>query len=258
MENTESQQWNVLEVAGMKNESGQPQGERLQSYLAHCGVSSRRAAADIALEGRVSINGSVVTERGARVLPGDVVMVDGLVVTPEQVKRYVLLNKKAGYVSSSADEKGRPVAADLLRDSYTERLYSVGRLDMYSTGLLIFTNDGEFAKRLSHPSSQLEKEYIVQTSTPIPRTLGQDFMHGIRISNVFYRCARAEEINAHKMRIVLVEGKNREIRRVFAAYEVGIKSLARVRIGPITDEGLDLGQFRDLSCEEVRMLLANC
>lgn len=230
------------------------QGERLQSYLAHCGVASRRAAADIAAAGRVSINGNVVTERGARVLAGDVVMVDGHVVTPEEVKRYVLLNKPAGYVSSSSDEKGRPVATDLLRGAYTERLYSVGRLDMYSTGLLIFTNDGDFAKRLSHPSAQVEKEYIVQTSTPLPRTLGQDFMHGIRVDDIFYRCAMAEELNARKMRIVLVEGKNREIRRVFAHYNVGIKSLSRVRIGPISDPNLAVGQFRNLSDSEIASL----
>lgn len=230
-------------------------GERLQSYLAHCGVASRRAAADIAAAGRVCINGVVVTERGARVQNGDTVTVDGNVVLPEAVKRYVLLNKPAGYVCSSFDDKGRQVAADILRSAYTERLYNVGRLDMYSTGLIIFTNDGDFAKRLSHPSAEVEKEYVVQSTTALPRTLAEDFVRGIRIDGVFYRCVLALQLNARKIRIVLAEGKNREIRKVFEAYNIGIKSLERVRIGCVTNSGLAAGQFRELTKEEVEGLL---
>ena len=110
----------------------------------------------------------------------------------------MLLNKPAGYVCSLSDEKGRPVAADLLKDTYSERLYNVGRLDMFSSGLIIFTNDGNFAATLSHPSAELEKEYIVDTSTPLPRNLAQDFMKGIRVDGVFYKCRDAEELNARR------------------------------------------------------------
>lgn len=236
------------------DDTQEAKGERLQSYLAHCGVASRRAAAQIAAEGRVKINGIVVTERGARVMSGDVVEVDGAVAALEAKKRYVLLNKPAGYVCSSADEKGRQTAADILRSAYSERLYSVGRLDMYSAGLIIFTNDGEFARRLSHPSAEVEKEYIVETSTAIPRALAADFMHGVRIDGVFYRCILATSLNARKMRIVLAEGKNKEIRKVFEAYNTGIKSLTRVRIGTVTIEGLAVGQFRNLTKTEVEGL----
>jgi 23S rRNA pseudouridine2605 synthase len=231
---------------------------RLQVYLAHCGVASRRASEQYILDGRVSVNGTVVTELGTKVAPGDTVTVDGTAVEPESVKRYVLLNKPAGYVCSLADEKGRPVAADLLKPAYAERLYNVGRLDMFSTGLIIFTNDGDFAARLSHPSAELEKEYIVETSLNIPRSLASDFEKGIRDGDSFYRCVKAEQLNARKIRIVLIEGKNREIRRVFEAKQIGIKSLERIRIGTVTSDGLKTGQFRNLTAREVTGLLALC
>ena len=231
---------------------------RLQAYLARSGVASRRASEEYILSGRVSVNGEIVTALGTKVSSGDEVSVDGKIVSPEKEFRYVLLNKPAGYVCSLSDEKGRPVASDLLKSAYAERLYNVGRLDMFSAGLIIFTNDGGFAATLSHPSAELEKEYAVETSTHIPRTLAADFEKGIRIDNIFYRCIKAEERNARKMHIVLIEGKNREIRRVFEYYQVGIKSLERVRIGNITIDGLKRGEFRDLTKSEVQGLLALC
>ena len=149
----------------MPDNSKNPDGlERLQAFWAHAGVASRRASEKIILEGRVSVNGSVVTELGTKVKAGDKVCVDGKPVFAEAEKRYVLLNKPVGYVCSMSDEKGRPVAADLLKDKYKERLYNVGRLDMFSCGLIIFTNDGDFAKILSHPSAEIEKEYVATHS----------------------------------------------------------------------------------------------
>lgn len=232
---------------------------RLQSYLSHCGVASRRAAEKIIADGRVSVNGEVVVEAGAKVSSArDKVSLDGKPLALETRMRYVLLNKPAGYVCSSADEKGRAVAAEILAPHYSERLYSVGRLDMYSSGLVIFTNDGGFAARLSHPSAELEKEYVIETSVNLPRSLSRDFERGVRIGDVFYRCVKAQEINARKMRVVLVEGKNREIRKVFEAYHTGIKSLERTRIGCVTSQGLLEGCFRDLTSRETRELLALC
>lgn len=228
---------------------------RLQVFLAHSGVASRRAAEGIISAGRVSVNGSVVTELGTKVSVSDVVCVDGKEVKLEETKRYVLLNKPTGYVCSLADEQGRPCAAELLKEAYSERLYNVGRLDMFSGGLIIFTNDGDFAAKVSHPSSQIEKEYIVEVSTPLPRDLCQKFEKGIRVEGVFYKAKLAREINPRKMRVVLIEGKNREIRRVFEQFSLGIRKLTRVRIGSIDSEGLAPGQFRDLSQREVSSLL---
>ncbi|MBQ4379150.1 MAG: rRNA pseudouridine synthase [Treponema sp.] len=231
---------------------------RLQVFLAHSGVASRRASEKIILDGRVSVNGVVVTELGTKVTNNDKILVDGNPVSLEETKRYVLLNKPLGVVCSQSDEKGRPVAVDLLREKYTERLYNVGRLDMFSHGALLFTNDGDFAAKLSHPSAEIEKEYIVESSLPLPRNLAEDFKKGIRVEGIFYKAKDAEELNSHKMRVVLVEGKNREIRRVFEDAGVAIRNLCRIRIGNVLLGELNPGEFRDLSGREVRELLSLC
>jgi len=231
---------------------------RLQAYLAHCGVASRRASEQIILDGRVTVNGTVVTELGTKVTDKDVITVDGKPVKLESKKRYVLLNKPAGFVCSSSDEKGRAVAADLLKEKYTERLYNVGRLDMYSKGMILFTNDGDFAAKLSHPSSQLEKEYIVETSQDIPEDFPGKFEKGIRIEGVFYKCLRCEILKPRKVKIVLIEGKNREIRTVLDSQNIGTKSLVRVRIGNVNLDDLRPGDSRDLTGAEVKGLLSLC
>lgn len=244
-----------LSSGSAQNDSSADGKMRLQLYMARAGVASRRASEAIIAAGRVTVNGTVVTELGTKVSSADNVCVDQKEIHIEEQKRYVLLNKPAGYVCSLADEKGRPVAADLLKEKYTERLYNVGRLDMFSSGLIIFTNDGEFAAKLSHPSAELEKEYIVDTSLPMPRNLAQEFTDGVRVDDVFYKCQSAEELNSHRMRIVLIEGKNREIRRVFESHEIGIKHLMRIRIGCVGIGTLQPGQFRDLTAAEVGGLL---
>ena len=231
---------------------------RLQAFLAHCGVASRRASEKIIADGRVRVNGVLVTELGTKVSGGDVVLVDGVRVSVEERKRYVLLNKPAGYVCTQADERGRPTAADLLRGAYSERLYNVGRLDMLSCGIILFTNDGDFARRLSHPSAEIEKEYIVTSPAPFPRLLAERFRRGVRVDGVFYRAKDAEELTPRKMRVVLVEGKNREIRRVFSAAGAAVKTLKRVRIGNIQIGGLLPGEFRDLADDELGVLLSLC
>ncbi|MCR4821356.1 MAG: rRNA pseudouridine synthase [Treponema sp.] len=231
---------------------------RLQAYLAHCGVASRRASEKIILDGRVTVNGNVVTELGTKVTEKDRVCVDGKAVSLEEKKRYVLLYKPLGYVCSQSDEKGRPCAVDILKESYSERLYNVGRLDMFSHGALIFTNDGDFAAKLSHPSAEVEKEYIVESSLPLPRFLAGDFEKGVRVDGVFYKAKEAEELNSHRMRVVLIEGKNREIRRVFENAGVSIRNLCRIRIGNIELGDLEPGQFRDLTPAEVSNLMKLC
>ena len=228
---------------------------RLQVFLAHAGVASRRASEQIILDGRVTVNGEVVTELGTKVSSEDKITVDGKLVVQEEVKRYVLLHKPVGYVCSLKDEKGRDVAADLLKPHFSERLYNVGRLDMFSAGLIIFTNDGDFAAKVSHPSSEIEKEYIVETSVMIPEDLPKQFLKGIRIEGVFYKAKDVELLTKRKLRVVLIEGKNREIRRVFEHFQIGIKSLTRMRIGPIKNNNLQAGQFRELTKEEITSLL---
>ncbi len=231
---------------------------RLQAFLAHCGVASRRASEKLILDGRVSVNGTTVTELGVKVSKTDIVLVDGKQVRPENEKRYILMNKPAGYVCSQSDEQGRPVAVDLLKSAFSERLYNVGRLDMFSTGAIIFTNDGDFAAKISHPSAEIEKEYIVESSLPLPRSLAERFRKGVRVDGVFYKAKDAQELNSHKMKVVLLEGKNREIRKVFDDAGVAIRSLERVRIGTLQLGALKVGEFRELSDFEVSSLLNIC
>lgn len=242
----------------MNDSNSQDNLLRLQLFLARAGVASRRASEQIIADGRVSVNGSVVTVPGTKVSLTDVVCLDGEQVHIQETKRYIMLNKPAGYVCSLADEKGRPIASDLLAPHFSERLYNVGRLDMFSSGIILFTNDGEFAAKISHPSSELEKEYVVESSLPIPDILVTKFEKGVRIDDVFYKCKSAEKLNSHRIRIVLIEGKNREIRKVFESFEIGIKGLVRVRLGNLHLGDKQAGQFRELSQNEIQELLSLC
>ena len=228
---------------------------RLQVYLAHAGVASRRACEKIIAEGRVFVNGTLVTDMGSKVRTGDTVLLDGKPVHPEARKCYVLLNKPAGFVCTLSDEKGRPTAADLLKETYSERLYNIGRLDMFSSGAILFTNDGDFAAKIEHPSAQIEKEYVIETTQDFPPELLTRFERGIRVDGIFYKCRSAAAINRRKLRIVLVEGKNREIRRVLDSFNCTIKRLVRVRIGTLELGTLKAGEFRNLTANERHALL---
>ena len=228
---------------------------RLQVYLARCGVASRRASENLILNGRVSVDGKIVTELGTKVSGKEKICLDGKQIFPEAEKRYILLNKPEGYVCSLADEKDRPIAASLLKDTYTERLYNIGRLDMLSGGVILFTNDGDFSAKVEHPSSEIEKEYEVITVFEYPDEVLQKFLRGVRIEGVFYKALSAERISKNKMRIVLIEGKNREIRRVLKFFNIKIKKLTRVRIGCVRLSDLPSGKHRPLTSEEIKGLL---
>jgi 23S rRNA pseudouridine2605 synthase len=222
---------------------------RLQVYLAHAGVASRRASEALITAGRVSVNGAVVTELGTKVGEGDQVSLDGKTVVLESVKRYIMLNKPPCYLCSASDPEGRPLAKDLLK-AYPERLYNVGRLDYLSSGLILFTNDGEFAHKVGHPSSGLEKEYYIQAAGPVPDDFINDFCQGVEVEDVFYKAKSIERLGRRELSIVLVEGKNREIRRMFSAYHLHPAVLRRVRIGKLNLGTLAEGQNRPLANEE--------
>ncbi len=228
---------------------------RLQVYLARCGVASRRASENLILNGRVSVDGKIITELGTKVSGKEKICLDGKQIFPETEKRYILLNKPEGYVCSLADEKDRLIAASLLKDAYTERLYNIGRLDMLSGGAILFTNDGDFSAKVEHPSSEIEKEYEVITVFEYPDEILQKFLRGVRIEGVFYKVLSAERISKNKMRIVLIEGKNREIRRVLKFFNIKIKKLTRVRIGCVRLSDLPSGKHRPLTSEEIKGLL---
>jgi 23S rRNA pseudouridine2605 synthase len=228
---------------------------RLQVYLAHAGIASRRACEGLITAGRVSVNGQAVTTLGTKVLPGDDIRLDGVPLHPETELHYLALHKPPMYICSSFDPQGRPLAKDLL-PMPRERLYNVGRLDYRSSGLIIFTNDGGFAAKISHPSAEIEKEYLVEATGPIPDTMLAEFDAGLEIEGVFYRSAEIERLGRKSIRVVLIEGKNREIRRVFSHFHLHPSKLHRIRIGPVVLGKLGVGESRALTREEKEFLTA--
>jgi 23S rRNA pseudouridine2605 synthase len=226
---------------------------RLQVFLSHAGIASRRAAEDIIAQGRVSVNGITITTQGSRVNDGDTVFLDGKEVTLENRQLYLALNKPAGFLCTSNDPQGRPLALDLLPQKGI-RLYSVGRLDFLSCGLIFFTNDGDFASRLGHPGCGIEKEYFIEATGIIPNSVIEAFNSGITIEGVYYKAKTAERTGRKSLRIVLIEGKNREIRRVFSHFHLHPALLRRVRIGPVFLGGLPEGVSRPLTDGEIAAL----
>jgi len=229
-------------------------GLRLQVYLAHAGVASRRAAEEIIAAGRVSVNGVIVSGQGSKVFRGDTVLLDGKPVQTESRHVYLALNKPPGYICSSSDPQGRSLAIDLLPGEIRERLYNVGRLDFMSCGLIFFTNDGEFAARLGHPRAGIEKEYMVEATGHIPDALIEAFEKGINIEDVHYKAQSVGRLDSRSIRVVLVEGKNREIRRVFSHFHLHPFRLRRIRIGPVKLGELPEGESRALRKFEIEAL----
>ena len=228
---------------------------RLQVYMARAGVASRRESERLITTGAVTVNGQVVTELGTRVEHGDDVRVEGRRVTPESRSVYVALNKPPRFLCSGRDPEGRPLAGSLLEPHFTERLFSVGRLDFLSSGLIFYTNDGEFARSVGHPSNRVEKEYRVDTQQPVPEELLRHYQDGIRIDGELYRLRGYRYKTPRSIQLVLVEGKNREIRRVFAHWHIGVRRIHRVRIGTVALRDLPSGQYRWLTRKEVGWFL---
>jgi 23S rRNA pseudouridine2605 synthase len=191
---------------------------------------------------------------GTKVMPSDTVCVDGKPARLESAFHYIALNKPPLYICSSRDTENRPLARDLLRSEISERLYSVGRLDYRSSGLIFFTNDGAFAARLGHPSSEIEKEYIIEASGLIAGNVADSFLAGIEIDGVLYRAREVERLGGRTLRVVLIEGRNREIRRVFSHFHLHPKILRRVRIGAVRLDGLAEGKSRPLTATELDAL----
>jgi len=225
---------------------------RLQVFLAHAGVASRRTAESLIAQGKVTVNGEVVSIQGSKVLPDDDVRFEGKSVKIENRLLYLVLNKPPLYICSSSDPQGRPLALGLLKSPI--RLYNIGRLDYLSSGLIIFTNDGQFAARLGHPSAEIEKEYLVDSTVPIPDHVVEEFERGIVIEGIQYKARSIEKTGRKSLRVVLIEGKNREIRRVFSHFHLHPQRLQRIRIGPVCMGSLKEGESRPLTAEELTAL----
>jgi 23S rRNA pseudouridine2605 synthase len=231
-----------------------PSGERLQKLLARIGVGSRRACEELIAEGRVTVNGSVPAP-GRRVDPRvDRVELDGVPLPVQPGLVHYLVNKPAGVVSTAEDTHGRPTVVSLVPDE--PRVFPVGRLDMDSEGLLVLTNDGELTHRLTHPSFGVAKEYLVQVEgEPDPGEVRR-LRQGVDLEDGRSAPARVSVVAPGLLRVVIHEGRNRQVRRMCDAVGHPVVRLIRTRIGPISDPSLAPGAYRALGLDEVRALAA--
>jgi pseudouridine synthase len=235
------------------------EGERLQKVMAAAGVASRRVSEDLIAAGRVSVNGEIVTEPGRRVRPTDSVSVDGSAIQLDPTRRYLMLNKPVGIVSSLADENGRPDLSLYTRD-FDERLFNVGRLDAQTSGLLVLTNDGELAHVLSHPSFGVSKTYIAKVQGEVSAATLRRLTSGIDLDDGPIAADRAKLLGKPSRGQSMVEvelhsGRNRIVRRMFAAIGHPVVELVRRQFGPLTLGSLGSGQLRDLTKVELGQLL---
>jgi 23S rRNA pseudouridine2605 synthase len=234
--------------------------ERLQKVIARAGIASRRKAEDLIKEGRVKVNGKVVTELGLKVSPSDKVEVNEIQIEKEEPV-YFLLYKPRGVISSVNDEKGRKVVTDFF-PHLKERIYPVGRLDYDTSGLLVLTNDGEFANLLMHPKSEIDKVYVAKIKgIPLKENL-RKLEKGIRLEDGKTAPARVKLLSADNKKqsaiveITIHEGRNRQVRRIFEAIGHDVLKLKRERYASLTLNGLKTGDARELTPHEVKQLRA--
>ncbi len=224
---------------------------RLQVFLSKAGIASRRAAEKLISEGRVTVNGEPVTAMGCQVQVTDSITCDGRPVTPLTIPIYLAVHKPVAVLCTQLDKKNRAKVIDLIPEHLRPGLFHVGRLDYMSSGLIFYTNDGDFGHRVTHPSSEIEKEYWLETEGPIHKQLPADYKKGIVIDGEVFKIKDYTIEAPHRVRLILIQGKNREIRRVCAAYGVKIHRLRRIRIGCVPLDGISPGRFRHLTGEEV-------
>jgi 23S rRNA pseudouridine2605 synthase len=229
---------------------------RLNKYLSNAGICSRREADVLIQTGVVSINGEIVTELGYKIKPGDVVRYDGETINAE-TKRYVLLNKPKGFITTMDDPLGRKTVMGLVRKACRERVYPVGRLDRETTGLLLFTNDGDMAKKLTHPQHRALKIYHVELNKPVSREHLQQLLKGVDLEDGrtnFDAAEYVKEGNSREVGVELHSGKNRIVRRMFEALGYDVVKLDRVQFAGLTKKDLPRGMYRHLTEKEVSFL----
>ncbi|QED48479.1 23S rRNA pseudouridine(2605) synthase RluB [Cytobacillus dafuensis] len=232
--------------------------ERLQKVIAHAGFASRRKAEQLIIEGQVKVNGKVVKELGVKVSSTDRVEVNGIPVEREEPV-YFLLYKPRGVISSVQDDKGRKVVTDFLLN-IEQRIYPIGRLDFDTSGLLLLTNDGEFANLLMHPKSEIEKIYVAKVKGIPSREKTKSLEKGVKLEDGMTAPAKAKMLSMDKKKQTAIielsihEGRNRQVRRMFEAIGHPVMKLKRERYGFLTLHGLKPGDARELTAHEVKQL----
>ncbi|WP_431695683.1 pseudouridine synthase [Kocuria rhizophila] len=237
-------------------------GVRLQKLMAQAGVASRRVCEEMIQDGRVSVDGEVVTELGVRVDPAlQAVHVDGMRIQTDEKLVYYAFNKPAGVVSTMEDPDGRRCVSDYLDPRKHQRVFHVGRLDVETEGLLLLTNDGELTNRLTHPSYEVPKTYMVQVHGPVEKGIGNQMKEGIRLEDGVAKVDDFRLVDSTPghvlIEVVLHSGRNRIVRRMFDAVDHPVEKLARTHVGPIAIGDQKQGTVRKLSHTEVGNLLAS-
>ncbi len=235
--------------------------ERLQKFIANKGICSRRKAEELILNGKVKVNGKIILELGTKIdIDKDIVEVNGEKVSNNIDKKiYVLLNKPIGYVTTTKDQFGRDTVLDLVK--VKEKILPVGRLDMYTSGALILTNDGDFIYKVTHPKHEIEKTYNVTVRGKITEEDVEKLTNGVEIENYVSKEAKVkilkinDEKNLSRIEITIHEGKNREVRKMCEAIGKKVLALHRTKIGNINVKNLKLGEWRYLNQKEVKSLL---
>lgn len=231
------------------------EGVRLNRYLASCGLGSRRSCEELITSGRVAINDLQVQGLGQRVTDNDTVAVDGALVTPER-EMTIALHKPTHCVTTKNDPQRRQTVYDLLPKEYSN-LHHVGRLDRESEGLLILTNSGDLAQQLTHPSTKVEKEYLVQTDRVFDMRDRNAFIKGMEIEEGFARAIAVQALAPRLVRVVLQQGLKRQIRMMFATKGYTVKRLIRTRVGSFELGSIKSGKWRRLTEHDIRQLQTN-
>jgi 23S rRNA pseudouridine2605 synthase len=229
----------------------------LNKYLAHCGVCSRRDAADEIRKGLVKVNGTLITEPGHKVTAQDKIAYNGKPIQIQQELVYILLNKPKDYITTSDDPQGRKTVMDLIKGNIPQRVYPVGRLDRNTTGVLLLTNDGELTQKLSHPSYQVKKIYEVTLDKPLEKTDFQQLLKGVVLEDGFIAPDALGYADPKDKKIIGVEihsGRNRIVRRMFEHLGYDVKGLDRVLFANLTKKNVDRGKWRFLNEKEIRLL----
>jgi 23S rRNA pseudouridine2605 synthase len=230
---------------------------RLNKYLSNAGVCSRREADVLIQTGVVSVNGEIITEMGYKIKKGDKVQYDGETINAE-IKRYVLLNKPKGFITTMDDPLGRKTVMGLIINACKERVYPVGRLDRDTTGLLLFTNDGDMAKKLTHPRYEATKIYHVEADKPVQAEHLEMLMRGIELEDGRIQADKAEYVkdgkSSREVGIEIHSGKNRIVRRMFEKLGYEVVKLDRVQFASLTKKDLPRGYYRHLTEKEVHFL----
>ncbi len=229
----------------------------LNKFIAHCGVGSRRDAVPLIKEGKITVNGNVVTEPGFKVTDKDVIMFNGkkLFVTKNMV--YILLNKPKDYITTTDDPQGRKTVLQLIKHATQERIYPIGRLDRNTSGVLLFTNDGELTQRLTHPSYNIKKVYEVKLDKPVTKAHFDKIVSGITLEDGEIHADALAYADSNDKSIIGIEihsGRNRIVRRIFEHFGYDVKALDRVMYAGLTKKNVERGKWRYLSEKEIRLL----